>query len=65
MTLTRGAASAGSSAPALMPTGKPSDTPAPHSSAPANATGVLGPNENSTSPTTATRVSARITGTRP
>jgi len=33
--------------------------------APANATGVLGPNENRTSPTTATSVSPRITGTRP
>jgi len=32
---------------------------------PANATGVLGPKQNITRPTTATTVSARITGTRP
>ena len=64
-TLTRDAARAGSSAPALMPTGTPSEIPAPQSSVPANATGVLGPKQNITRPRTAMTVSARITGTRP
>ena len=41
-TPTRGAANAGSSAPALIPTGKPSDVPVPHSSAPTNASAVPG-----------------------
>src|SRR3954454_3098045 len=65
MTLTRDAARAGSSAPALMPTGNPSEIPTPHRTVPANTSVVLEANAKSTSPATDVSVSTRITGTRP
>src|SRR3954454_10987747 len=64
-TLTRAAARAGSSAAALIPTGKPSEVPAPHSSTPRNASHTVGANTNSASPAAATAASTRTTGTRP
>ena len=65
ITLTRGAAIAGSSAPALMPTGKPRDRPAPHRIAPTNATGVTPPKTNSTTPAALMADITRSTTTRP
>src|SRR3954447_25817030 len=65
MTLTLAAAFAGSSAPALMPTGNPSDRPTPQSTAPTNAAGTAGPKTNSSTPPRQMTVITRITGTRP
>ena len=65
-TLTRDAARAGSSAAALMPTGKPSETPTPQSSAPTNATGVeRAEHEQQQARRAPTTASTRTTGTRP
>ncbi|MEC3998692.1 hypothetical protein VSR01_36485 [Actinacidiphila sp. DG2A-62] len=65
MTLTRPAAYRCSSAPALMPTGKPSEVPKPHSSAPAKAAGAAGANTNSSVPAMPSAASSRSTGTLP
>ena len=48
-----------------MPTGNPSETPMPHSAAPAIATGSEPPKTTSTSPTTAHTPNARVVVTRP
>ena len=65
MTLTRPAARTGSSAPALIPTGNPSETRIPHSSAPANASGGWGENTNSSRPAIPTSARPRTAATRP
>jgi hypothetical protein len=64
-TETRIAARTGSSAAALMPIGKPSDAPAPHSRAPASASGTLMPETTSSKPAAAAAAVPRSTATRP
>src|SRR5687768_8587878 len=64
-TLTRAAACAGSSAAALMPTGKPSAVPSPQTATPATATTGDPPNTASATPDAASSIVTSSTGTRP
>ena len=66
-TLTRAAAWRASSAAALMPTGKPSEAPTPHSRAPTNAATrpIAGPRITSSAPTPARANAPHSTLTRP
>src|SRR5690349_11058780 len=64
-TLTRAAARSGSSAAALIPTGKPSAVPSPHTATPATATSGDPPNTASATPDAASSIVVTSTGTRP
>ena len=59
------AARIGSSAAELMPIGKPSDAPTPHSAAPASATGTLSRVTTRSRPSAAQAAVRRSTATRP
>ena len=61
----RGGRAAGSSAPALIPTGKPSESPTPQSTAPTKASRRDPPKTNSSSPATAQHGQRPDHGTRP
>ena len=64
-TLTRAAALAGSSAAALMPTGKPRDAPSPQTITPTTTSAGWSPYTTSSRPSTADAAVVSSTGTRP
>ena len=64
-TLTRAAACTGSSAAALMPTGKPSEAPSPQSTIPRTTGRRVAAEHDQQTPTPAAAMVAHSTGTRP